>query len=358
LLKLLTVIGARPQFVKAAVVSRALNNLKCFEEVIVHTGQHFDSNMSAIFFDELAIPKPSYNLNIGGGSHGMNTGRMLESLEAVLQKERPDLVLVYGDTDSTLAGALAATKLSLPVAHIEAGLRSFNKRMPEEINRIATDHMSSLLFTPSATANANLAREGISGKSVQLVGDVMHDAALTFAEVACRRSRIVETLGLADKKYILATIHRKENTDDAACLREIFLGLSQSKHLVVLPLHPRTQKRLSEFDITCSKNIMLIEPVGYLDMIQLECAAMLIATDSGGVQKEAYFHGVPCITLREETEWVELIALGVNCLVGANSEAIARRLAQPPAKPPEVRDLYGDGHSAERIAELIKGFSK
>lgn len=354
--KILTVIGARPQFVKAAVISRALAARTSLREVIVHTGQHFDDNMSTVFFDELGIPTPAYNLGIGGGSHGANTGRALEAVERVMQKQRPDIVMVFGDTDSTLAGALAAAKLCIPVAHVEAGLRSFNRQMPEEVNRVLTDHLSSLLFSPSAGARANLEREGIPGQRVQVVGDVMYDAVRTFAPVAARRSTVVAALGLAPGDYTLATLHRKENTDNPDRLRSILAGLARGEQPTVLPLHPRTRQRMAEFGIDCEPGIRLIDPLGYFDMMELERNARVIATDSGGVQKEAYFHGVPCVTMRDETEWVELVALGVNRLVGADADAIADSLRRPPRIAGAAQNIYGDGATAERIGDLLDRF--
>jgi UDP-GlcNAc3NAcA epimerase len=351
-MKVLTVVGARPQFVKAAVVSRAIRATPGLQEILIHTGQHFDDNMSTVFFDEMGIPTPHYNLGVGGGSHGQNTGRALEAIETVMQTEAPDWVLVYGDTDSTLAGALAAAKLCIPVAHVEAGLRSYNRRMPEEVNRVLTDHLSARLFTPSGVAVENLAREGIAGHKVQIVGDVMCDAVRLFAPIADQRSNVLETLGLKSKGYVLTTLHRKENTDDRERLAAILAGLSQSEHPVVLPLHPRTRKRLTEFGMQIDDRIRIIDPIGYLDMMRLEAHARLIATDSGGIQKEAYFHGVPCLTLRDETEWTELVQLGVNRLAGARTDDIVRgmKTAHMPAHDPNV---YGNGHAAELIAQAL-----
>lgn len=349
-----TIVGARPQFIKAAVVSRALRAQgQDVREVLIHTGQHYDVNMSDVFFDELAIPRPDYHLGIGGGTHGQNTGRMIEHLEAVLLKEQPAWVLVYGDTDSTLAGALAAVKLHIPVAHVEAGLRSFNRRMPEEINRVLTDHAADLLFTPTDTATGNLAREGLAGANVQQVGDVMYDAALFYGAWADRHSRILAQLGLSPRGYILATLHRAENTDDAGRILGILAGFAASPKPIVWPVHPRTRKRLQEFGLTLPATVRPIDPVGYLDMVMLEQHAAVIATDSGGVQKEAYFHRVPCLTLREETEWVETLDSGWNRLVGADSEQLATALHQtwpPGTSQPQV---YGDGHAAERIREVL-----
>jgi UDP-GlcNAc3NAcA epimerase len=293
-IKIATVIGARPQFIKAAVVSRGLKNVSQ-NEIIIHTGQHFDSNMSDIFFEELDIPKPGYHLGIGGGTHGQNTGRMIEAIEAVLLKEQPTLLLVYGDTDSTLAGAVAAVKLHIPVAHVEAGLRSFNRKMPEEINRILTDHASDLLFTPSAQAGKQLLKEGIKIQKIKQVGDVMYDAAIYYGQKIANDNTTLTKFGLQPKKYALATLHRAENVDDKQKLTSILKGLANYNQTIVWPMHPRTKARLSFFDIQIPANIKIIEPVGYLEMITLEKNAALITTDSGGIQKEAYFHQVPCI---------------------------------------------------------------
>ena len=349
---MLTVVGARPQFVKAAVVSRALQ-LHGLNEVMLHTGQHFDANMSQVFFDELGIPQPRYNLGVGGGGHGANTGRALEQIERVIEDQAPACVLVYGDTDSTLAGALAAAKLCVPVAHVEAGLRSYNRRMPEEVNRVLTDHVSTLLFAPSSVAVANLERESIAGPQVRMVGDVMCDAVAMFGRIAAERSRILESLQLNSGQYVLATLHRKENTDDPARLEAILRGLSASELPVVLPLHPRTRKRIAEFGLSCGAAIRLVDPVGYLDMMRLESGSALIATDSGGVQKEAYFHRVACLTLRDETEWVELLEIGANRLVGADSEAIAAGLCDRAFRASN-NEVYGDGRAADRIAEALR----
>lgn len=333
------------------------------EEVLVHTGQHYDENMSDVFFEELEIPKPDRYLGIGSGTHGSQTGRMLDAIEQVLLEEKPDWVLVYGDTNSTLAAALAAVKLHIPVAHVEAGLRSFNRRMPEEINRVLTDHASDLLFAPTQGAVENLRSEGLPEDRIHLVGDVMYDAALYYGVKADNESRILDTIDLKPKEYILATVHRAENTDEATRLRIIFEGLRQaSKEVpVVLPLHPRTRKALEREEIftKASRHLQLIEPVGYLDMVMLEKNARLIATDSGGVQKEAFFYQVPCITLREETEWVELVKVGWNRLVSPLKvqdviESIQAGLAfwavgQYPA------GLYGEGNAAQRIARVLEG---
>lgn len=351
-MKILTVIGARPQFIKAAVVSRALRGQAGVQEIIVHTGQHFDANMSDVFFDELDIPKPDFHLGIGGGTHGQNTGRMIEAIEAVLLKEKPNWVLVYGDTDSTLAGALAAVKLHIPVAHVEAGLRSFNRSMPEEINRVLTDHAAELLFAPTQTAVLNLAKEGILGAKVQKVGDVMYDAALYYGSKAEKTSQILQSLKLNSKSYVLATLHRQENVDDQKRLANILQGFATSDKPIVLPLHPRTRKRLQEFGLVVPQSVRIIDPVGYLDMVMLEKHAALIATDSGGVQKEAYFHQVPCITLRDETEWVELVECGANRLVGADAAAIQVALAEEGVFQ-SGGDLYGQGNCGDKIATLL-----
>jgi UDP-GlcNAc3NAcA epimerase len=335
-------------------VSRALAK-RHIEQAIIHTGQHFDDRMSDVFFREMAIPAPKHHLGIGGLAHGAMTGRMLERIEEVLKLERPDWVLVYGDTNSTLAGALAASKLHIKVAHVEAGLRSFNKAMPEEINRVLTDHVSDLLFVPTPTAAANLREEGIVGARVIRVGDVMYDAAIAFGRMAAQRSRILRTLGLEPQSYILATVHRAENTDAPGRLRAIFEGLAQAARRlpVVLPLHPRTRGMLASGGIAAAADLRIVDPVGFLDMTLLEMHARLIATDSGGVQKEAYFHRVPCVTLRDETEWVELIEAGANRLAPPRSaRAIARAIESGLETPKRAfaRRLYGKGDAAQKVA--------
>lgn len=345
-MRILTVVGARPQFIKAAPVSRVLR--RTHEEILVHTGQHYDDNMSEVFFRELSIPEPDINLGVGSGSHGAQTGAMLAGLEKVVMDARPDWVLVYGDTNSTVAGALAAAKLHVRVAHVEAGLRSFDRRMPEEVNRVLADHVSDLLLCPTRVAVGNLAHEGIA-RGVHLVGDVMYDAFLFNVGAARTQSRILEKYGLQRGGFALVTVHRAENTDDAERLRAIVEGLERSGLDVVIPLHPRTRSRLSE---SLPPRIRVIEPVGYIDMLALEDAAEVIATDSGGVQKEAYFLGRPCVTLRDSTEWTETVAAGWNVLVGADVKKIAEamRTFRPNGKRP---DLFGDGHAAEKIAGLI-----
>jgi UDP-N-acetylglucosamine 2-epimerase len=347
-LKIVSIVGARPQFIKAAPVSRALR--RAAHEVLVHTGQHYDYGMSAIFFDELNIPEPDYNLGVGSGPHGWQTGQMLIRIEEMLLKERPDWVLVYGDTNSTLAGALAAVKLHLPIAHVEAGLRSFNRAMPEEHNRVLTDHAADLLFCPTQTAIDNLARESIT-RGVHLVGDVMYDALLHNVAQAEQRSDVLAQIGLSPGNYALATLHRPANTDDPARLSAILAALEEigQEYPVVFPAHPRTRQRLPQYPIS---NVQLTEPIGYLDMLLLEKNARLILTDSGGVQKEAYLFGVPCLTLRDETEWVETVEAGWNLLVGADYAAIVRaaREFRPTGSPPP---LFGDGRASERIAAVL-----
>ena len=353
--KILTVIGARPQFIKAATVSRAVARRDGLREVIVHTGQHFDANMSDIFFDELAIPKPDHHLGIGGGSHGAMTGRQLEAIERVLLDEKPDWVLVYGDTNSTLAGALAAVKLHIPVAHVEAGLRSFNKRMPEEINRILTDHAADCLFAPTQTAVQNLRAEGVAEDKIHQTGDVMLDASLFYRERA-RKPAWFDSLGVDAGTFVLATVHRAENTDDRSRLDGIFRGLAASGAPVILPLHPRTKARLAKFGIEPAAHLHVVDPVGYLEMVWLEDNCTLVCTDSGGVQKEAYFFGKPCLTMRDETEWVELVEHGWNQLVGTDSARIVDGFRKA-AKPQAASALYGDGKSAEAILDVLQGLT-
>jgi len=340
--RLFTVVGARPQFIKAAALSRALAARHDVAETLVHTGQHFDREMSQVFFDELGIPAPARHLDIHGGSHGEMTGRMLAALESAMGEVGPDAVLVYGDTNSTLAGALAAAKLCLPVAHVEAGLRSFNRRMPEEVNRVLADHVSDLLFCPTRAAVANLAREGIT-EGVHDVGDVMYDATLFAAAAARQRSTILAKLSVEPRGYAVATLHRQENTDDPAALAAAVAYLAEEarRQPVVLPLHPRTRAALGDAGVATGA-IRLVPPLGYLDMHRLLVDAALVLTDSGGLQKEGYFHRVPCVTLRDETEWVETVDCGWN------------RLWRGPTWLPrcDIAD-YGDGRAAERIAEII-----
>jgi UDP-GlcNAc3NAcA epimerase len=351
--KIVTVIGARPQFIKAVCVSRAVAEHADVEELIVHTGQHFDANMSDIFFDQLGIPQPAYHLGIGGGTHGQNSGRMIEAIERVLLDERPDWLLVYGDTDSTLAGAVAAAKLHISVAHVEAGLRSFNMRMPEEINRRLTDHVSTLLFAPTDAAVTNLAAEGIAGDRVRQVGDVMFDAARLFGASVGEAATLLGRLGVSSKEYILATVHRQENADDPDRLRAIVEALGTAVLPVVLPLHPRTRARLAQMEISLPSRIVAVDPLGYLDMTALQRHAAFVVTDSGGVQKEAFFHGVPCVTLRDETEWGELITLGWNRLARPGRDDLVAALAQVPPLGQAGVAPYGDGHTAQRIVAAL-----
>jgi UDP-N-acetylglucosamine 2-epimerase len=355
MLKIVTIVGARPQFIKAAPVSRALRKAG-HAEFLVHTGQHYDDDMSAIFFRELDLPEPDINLEVGSGSHGQQTGQMLMRIENVLLTERPDRVLIYGDTNSTLAGALAAVKLHIPVAHVEAGLRSFNRRMPEEHNRIVADHVSDLLFCPTQTAVDNLQREGTT-QGVHLVGDVMYDSVLYNIQLAEKQSSILKTLKLQSKSYVLVTVHRAENTDNHENLQHIFQALdkiTQDGLQVIIPLHPRTRKKLDILEVSLN-TLQLLDPVSYLDMLLLEQHAHVILTDSGGVQKEAYWLSVPCITLREETEWVETVKTGWNVVVGANMEKIIQTVEtfQPPKRHPH---LYGDGNAASRCIEILESF--
>ena len=340
------------------MVSRALRSAG-IQEILVHTGQHYDDNMSRVFFEELQIPEPDHHLGIGSGTHGAQTGRMLEAIETVLLKEKSDHVLVYGDTNSTLAGALAAAKLHIPVAHVEAGLRSFNRRMPEEINRVLTDYLASLLFTPTATADTNLHNEGIR-EGIHRVGDVMYDAVLFYRDIARKKADLLQKLNLQPKQYVLATIHRAENTDDPERLHGIFSALNElALDLpIVLPLHPRTRKILESGTVlrhgapADRTNLHLIEPVSYLNMLALESEAKVVLTDSGGVQKEAFFFRVPCITLRDETEWVETVETGWNTLAGMSASRIvdAARNAHPGHLDSHP---FGKGDAAKRIAEIL-----
>lgn len=351
-MKILTVVGARPQFMKAAAVSNVIRQKH--EEILVHTGQHYDENMSKIFFEELRIPKPDYNLGVGSGNHGKQTGTMLIKLEEIYEKERPDLVLVYGDTNSTLAGALCASKLLIPVAHVEAGLRSFNKAMPEEQNRILTDHISDLLFTPTLTAVNNLKDENIT-KGVHNVGDVMYDAVNLFKERAKEVSKILDGLDLEPNSYVLSTIHRAENTNSIERLTSIINALSNSGKRIILPLHPRTKKFIEEYNLHVGDNIRIIDPVGYLDMLSLQGNSQKIVTDSGGVQKEAYFLKKPCITMRDETEWVETVNNGWNVIVGSNSNKIIDALENfnPTGTPASV---FGNGDTSSIITDIIEQY--
>ena len=356
-MKIITIIGARPQFIKAATISRAIKSRKEFEEIIIHTGQHYDHNLSEIFFTELEIPKPDYNLGIGGQLHGQMTGRQLEAVEQILINEKVDLVLVYGDTNSTLSGALAAAKLNIPVIHIEAGLRSFNKEMPEELNRILTDHLAELLFAPTQTAVNNLGNEGLRGRKVHRSGDVMYDAAIFYAKKVGDKKELLDKIGVHSKSYVLATIHRAENTDDEYRLKWISDQIVKiSKRIqVVLPLHPRTRKALANHGLLeiIKETAVVIDPVGYLEMLLLEKNAKIIVTDSGGVQKEAYFHHVPCITLRNETEWIELINNGSNRLCEFSENNLVNMIFSDHNEIKIDHSLYGKGNAAELIVDEI-----
>jgi len=349
-MKIVTIVGARPQFVKIAAVSRKLR--KQHQEVLVHTGQHYDYEMSGAFFDGLDLPKPDVNLEVGSGSHAVQTGAMLKGIEDVLVNERPDCLLIYGDTNSTLAGALAASKLAVPAVHVEAGLRSFNRSMPEEINRVVADHLSELLLCPSETAIANLAQEGIT-RNVHKVGDVMLDA-LNWAR---QRSTGIEVsilkgFGIQPKKYLVSTLHRSENTDDPKQFLRILEAFNAMSEPVVFPVHPRARKIVNEIGFVAKSHLHLIEPLGYLQMVALARSARLILTDSGGLQKEAYWLGVPCVTLRNETEWVETVEAGWNILVGPDPKKIFEAVNS--FVPPDDRPvLYGDGAAADKCVELI-----
>ena len=352
-MKIVSVVGARPQFIKAAAVCRALR--ANHEEILVHSGQHFDHGMSGVFFDELEIPAPAYNLGVGGGGHGRMTGEMLGLLEELLIETRPDWVLVYGDTNTTLAAGLAAVKLQIPVAHVEAGLRSFNREMPEEINRVLVDHLSSLLLCPTPTAVANLALEGVSAGVTQ-VGDVMLDTARFFAE-RVDAAAVVAAHEVEAGGFYLATVHRQATSDDPERLAEVVTAFAALDAPVVWPMHPRTRKNLERFGldavVAASPGIRVVEPLSYLDTNGLLRGAKALLTDSGGMQKEAYFFGVPCVTLRDETEWVETVELGWNTLVGTSAEAIVREAtaACPGIDSPPV---YGDGHAAEACVEALE----
>ena len=362
-LKIITVVGARPQFVKAATISRAISAFNeqsgsiCIKEQIVHTGQHYDENMSKVFFDQLKIPPPSINLEVGSGPHGRQSGVMLEKIESILLESRPDLVLIYGDTNSTLAAALATVKIHIPVAHVEAGLRSFNRRMPEEINRVVADHISAVLFCPTDTAVQNLANEGIT-EGVYQVGDVMYDSVLFNTDLAEQSSIILEQLELKSKSFYLATVHRAENTDNKDRLNSILDALDRMDMPVLLPMHPRTKNTLGARLDEIGPGVRIIDPVSYLDMLMLEKNARIILTDSGGVQKEAYWANVPCVTLRNETEWVELVQAGCNRVVGTDTSAILDAVAKAENEVinnlvSNTSKLYGDGHSAEKIVAIL-----
>lgn len=348
-MKIVSVVGARPEFIQSAPVSRALR--EWHHEILVHTGQHYDYRMSQTFFDELGIPTPDYNLEVGSGSHAQQTAEILTRLEEVLLKEQPDLVIVRGDTNSTLAGALVAAKLHIPIAHIEAGERSFDRRMPEEINRVVTDSISDLFFCVSQTAVQHLADEGIEA-GVHWVGDVMLDANQHNRLIARRNSDVLTRLGLTPGQYALVTVHRAANTDNPSRLRNIVAALNQAPETVVFPVHPRTRSALERIGAQCAPRVLLVEPMGYFDMMMLEENARLIATDSGGVQREAYFFSIPCLTLRDETEWIETVTAGWNVLTGNDPERIAslwRTFSPPSAHPP----IFGDGTASQKIAQHL-----
>jgi len=357
-MKIITIVGARPQFIKAAAVSRSFAKVESCQELIVHTGQHFDENMSDIFFEELQIPKPHLNLNIGGGTHGENTGKMIQALEQVLLSEKPDYVLVYGDTDSTLSGAIACSKLSPRLVHVEAGLRSFNMKMPEEVNRILTDHCSDILFTPTKFATEQLAKEGISESLVFEVGDVMYDAAKFHSDQAESSSQILKTLDLEPESYLVATVHRQENTDDPVRLMNVCKALANlsSQMDVVLPLHPRTKAKLNAGDLmSLLDGVKIVEPLGYLDTMMLLKNSRTVVTDSGGVQKEAYFCRKPCVTLRDETEWGELVEAGWNrlCSPSQSYEIISNEVSQVLDTKGLDIDLYGTADAGDKIVATL-----
>lgn len=373
-MKLVTIIGARPQFIKAAILSMKIQTSfsENIQEILVHTGQHYDENMSDIFFEEMKIPKPKYQLNIGSRSHGVQTGKMLMGIEAVLVKEKPDLVIVYGDTNSTAAGCLAASKLHIPIAHIEAGLRSNNMAMPEEQNRIIADHLANFLFCPTKTAIVNLRKEGLihlmKKKSkhnlpivVENVGDIMYEAILYYKNMAQSHSNILEKNGLSPGNYCLATIHRAENTDEPTSLRNIFEAFKQLKETIIIAVHPRTKKFISEYHIQVPENIHIIDPVGYLDMIQLESKAKIIFTDSGGVQKEAYFLRIPCITLRNETEWTETQQDDWNKVVGNETQKILSAYSYILGinyNKKKQTSFFGRGDTSEKIIKTLMKYAR
>lgn len=354
-MKIASIVGARPQFIKCAPVSRELR--KFHNEILIHTGQHYDPEMSDVFFKELELQEQDYNLSVGSGSHGKQTGEMLDRIEHVLLKEKPDMVLVYGDTNSTLAGALAAVKLHIPVAHIEAGLRSYDRSMPEEINRVLTDNISDLLFCPTQTAVSNLAKEGIT-KGVFLTGDVMVDALEYYREIAKTKSHFLERLGLINRSYLVMTIHRPANTDNKANMASILGAVRRTEKPTVFPVHPRTRNYMRDYGLwdAMPSNVIVTDPLGYLDMIQVMSHADKILTDSGGMQKEAYILGVPCITLRENTEWVETVKSGCNILTGSDQEKIISAITQKSNDGSARKKIFGDGFAAKRICTIISSY--
>jgi len=349
-MKIISVVGARPQFIKLAILSKELR--ENHNEIIIHTGQHYDDNMSRYFFEEMQIAKPDYNLNIGSGSHGKQTAEMLIGLEDIFLHQKPDVVITFGDTNTTLATGLAATKLNIPVAHVEAGLRSHNREMPEEINRILTDHISDYLFAPTLNAMENIKSENLYGKPF-LVGDVMYDSLLYYGKIAEQKSRILKNLKLKQKEYILLTLHRPYNVDNIQKLQNIFSALKQTKRFIVLPVHPRSRKMIESTNIIIPENISIIEPLGYLDFIFLQKHSEKIITDSGGIQKEAYLNGIPCITIRPETEWIETVEAGWNVLVGDKKDQLIENCLH--FKPSHNRPRYfGDGDSSKKIISILE----
>jgi UDP-N-acetylglucosamine 2-epimerase len=350
-MKIISIVGARPQFIKSAPVSKAIIEAG-YVEFKIHTGQHYDYELSQVFFEELNLQEPSINLGIGSGTHAYQTGQMMIGIESILMTQKPDVVLVYGDTNSTLAGALATAKLNIKLAHIEAGLRSFNRLMPEEHNRILTDHCADFLFCPGLTAVDNLLREGIK-KGVHLVGDTMYDAVLIFAKIADQRSKILQTLRLKPKDYLLTTIHRAYNTDQPEVLSSIFSAFQRAEDMIIFPMHPRTIKAVKASNLSIPDNVKVIDPVGYLDMLVLEKNARIILTDSGGMQKEAYFFEVPCLTMRTETEWVETLKSGWNLLVGTDPNFIVDVIREHNWPITHNSSLYGDGNASAKIVDIL-----
>ena len=349
-MKIISVVGARPQFIKLAILSKEIR--ENHNEIIIHTGQHYDDNMSKYFFEEMQIAKPDYNLNIGSGSHRKQTAEMLIGLEDIFLHQKPDVVITFGDTNTTLATGLAATKLNIPVAHVEAGLRSHNREMPEEINRILTDHISDYLFAPTLTAMENIKIENLYGKPF-LVGDVMYDSLLYYGKIAEQKSRILKNLKLKQKEYILLTLHRPYNVDNIQKLQNIFSALKQTKRFIVLPVHPRSRKMIESTNTIIPENISIIEPLGYLDFIFLQKHSEKIITDSGGIQKEAYLNGIPCITIRPETEWIETVKAGWNVLVGDKKDQLIENCLH--FKPSHNRPRYfGDGNSSKKIISILE----
>ena len=352
-MKIVSVVGARPQFIKLAPLSKLIR--KQHEEILIHTGQHYDDEMSKVFFDELCLPQPDINLNIGSGNHGVQTGKMMQGLEEILLREKPDLIIVFGDTNSTLAAALVAAKLLIPIAHVEAGLRSFNKKMPEEVNRILTDHLSHWLFSPSAVAVTNLRNEGIVN-GVFDVGDIMYDAILSFREMIDEPSQRLQKYSVQSGGYILATIHRAENTDEVDRLSRIIKLLDNTEFPVLFPVHPRTRKKIQDYGLNVNRNVRLVSPAGYFDIINLISNSKFVVTDSGGMQKEAYYLKRSCITLRDETEWVETVASGWNYLVGISDE-LFQNAVNSIVKNTDHRtngNIYGDGTASEKILNILQ----